>query len=275
MARTALPLPFLIAVISLPAFRTRSRSSFCLGTGILRATRSCENKGSAVAPEVAPEPPTTGMSMFSIGAPVSSCTNLLARTTSSVVTPQIFIGSSPFFSYSRAMAGTTEFSGFTMMPTTASGQKRPQASTMLLAMFALIFRSSVMVRSLFGTPATTSTRWQPRKHCSKWSTGLSVASREYACTTHLLSKCRRSAPTISAGTMEIVRSYTESSATLGSMAMSRHSGFPISPAPPQTQTLNPCFGVLGTGPPTAPSKHATLPMATKKAGARPVETLEI
>ena len=64
----------------------------------------------------------TGMLTLFGSAPVISPTNLLARTTSSVEMPTIFIGSRPFFLYSSAMAGTTEFTGFTIMPRTAAGQ---------------------------------------------------------------------------------------------------------------------------------------------------------
>mmetsp|Transcript_3597 Transcript_3597/g.11921 ORF Transcript_3597/g.11921 Transcript_3597/m.11921 type:complete len:203 (+) Transcript_3597:336-944(+) len=199
------------------------------------AALSCEKSGRIVVPAW---PPITGMEMSPTGAPVISCTNFSARTQSSVVTPTILHGSCPAFFHSSHMAGTTELTGLTMSAMTASGQNLAHASTMFFAMPALISRSAARsCPGLRGTPAGTSTRSHPVRHSPATSAARASLSKAYALTLAALFRWLRSAATPSAGIIAIVRSYTHSSATFGSIAMSIESGCPMPPAPPTTQTL--------------------------------------
>mmetsp|Transcript_19144 Transcript_19144/g.49101 ORF Transcript_19144/g.49101 Transcript_19144/m.49101 type:complete len:205 (+) Transcript_19144:418-1032(+) len=204
MDRVALPLPFLALTTSVPASCTRLSSASILSAGMLLAALSWENKGRIVAPAC---PPMTGTSMVFRGAPVISWTNLLARTPSKVVTPQILLASSPFCLYSSAMAGTTEFTGFTMSPRMASGQCLAHASIMPCAMPMLTFnRSARSMPGFRGTPAGTRTRWQPVRHSPATSTAFASLSKAYALTFAFLFMCERSAATPSGGIMAMVRS---------------------------------------------------------------------
>mmetsp|Transcript_119180 Transcript_119180/g.254259 ORF Transcript_119180/g.254259 Transcript_119180/m.254259 type:complete len:252 (+) Transcript_119180:642-1397(+) len=199
------------------------------------AAGTCDKRGRIVVPAW---PPTTGTSIVSMGAPVNSCTNLFARTMSKLVTPQIFFGSKPAFLYSSHIAGTTEFTGLTMRPRTALGQNFAQPSTMFFAMPALIPKRSARVMPGFrGIPAGTKTRSQPVRHSRSLSRGKSSLSMAYPCTLLFFSMCERSAATPAAGTMAMVRSKTQSWLTWGFCAISKLRGWPIPPAPPQTQTL--------------------------------------
>mmetsp|Transcript_92114 Transcript_92114/g.231629 ORF Transcript_92114/g.231629 Transcript_92114/m.231629 type:complete len:210 (+) Transcript_92114:790-1419(+) len=110
---------------------------------------------------------------------------------------------------------------------------------MFLAMPALMpKRSARVMPGLRGRPAGTSTRSHPDKHSESFSIGLSSLSSEYAFTLLGRSKCDKSAATPSAGTIAIFRSKMQSSPTRSSRAMSMERGWPMPPAPPQTQTLN-------------------------------------
>mmetsp|Transcript_106852 Transcript_106852/g.166922 ORF Transcript_106852/g.166922 Transcript_106852/m.166922 type:complete len:245 (+) Transcript_106852:153-887(+) len=160
--RVALPLPALAVTTSVPASCTRLSRAGISEAGMLEAAWSCENNGRIVEPAC---PPMTGTLMFWIGAPVISWTNLLARTTSNVVTPQIFLGSRPIFLYNSAIAGTTELTGLTIRPRIALGQCFAQASTMSCAMPTFTFNKSLLFMPGFrGTPAGTKTKSQPPRH---------------------------------------------------------------------------------------------------------------
>mmetsp|Transcript_7839 Transcript_7839/g.21770 ORF Transcript_7839/g.21770 Transcript_7839/m.21770 type:complete len:230 (+) Transcript_7839:630-1319(+) len=188
-------------------------------------------------------PPTTGTSARS---PVISRTNLLARTMSSVVMPRILRGSRFFFLQSSHMAGTTEFTGFTIRPMTASGQCLAQASTLPLAMPALVLSKSLRsCPGLRGSPAGMNTRSQPLSASPALSMALSsLRTKDRAVTLHLPSKCPRSAATPAAGTMAMFRSMRASSLTMGHVAISNASGWPMPPAPPMTHTLKSPWGSL-------------------------------
>mmetsp|Transcript_66062 Transcript_66062/g.132565 ORF Transcript_66062/g.132565 Transcript_66062/m.132565 type:complete len:237 (-) Transcript_66062:130-840(-) len=233
MESVALPLPFFSFTTSVPASCTRTSSSGTWLAGMALAAASCEKSGRMVLPAW---PPTTGTCA---GLPVISCTNLLARTTSSVVTPTILRGSKPFFFQSSHMAGTTEFTGLTMRATTALGQNLATASTFCWAMPALTFsRSLRSCPGFLGMPAGTSTRWQPARTFSPFSASFSsLRTRLKEVTLHLPSRCERSAATPAAGTMLMFRSTITSSLTRGLLAMSSARGWPMPPAPPTTQTL--------------------------------------
>ena len=72
----------------------------------------------------------------------------------------IVMGSRPFLLYNSAMAGTTEFTGFTIISSTAFGQNLAHASAIPLAMPALVLNeSSRDWPGLRGTPSGTSTKW--------------------------------------------------------------------------------------------------------------------
>merc|ERR1719422_394937 len=86
-------------------------------------------------------------------------------------------------------------------------------------------------------PAGTSTRLQPCKHSPSTAIALSSRLLAYPATFAFFSKCPKSAATPCGGTIATVRSYTESSPTFGSQAMSKDSGWPMPPEPPQTHTL--------------------------------------
>mmetsp|Transcript_18667 Transcript_18667/g.50632 ORF Transcript_18667/g.50632 Transcript_18667/m.50632 type:complete len:244 (+) Transcript_18667:738-1469(+) len=171
--------------------------------------------------------------------PVISPTNLFARTMSRVVIPTIFAGSRPFFLYNSAIAGTTEFTGFTISAMTASGQNLAQAETRPFAMSAFTLkRSSRDMPGFRGIPAGIRTRWQSLRHSSQCSLAFAPTSIMYPLTEHLRSMWLRSAATPAGGTMATLRSKTLSSFTFGSMPMRSESGWPMPPAPPSTQTLN-------------------------------------
>mmetsp|Transcript_9535 Transcript_9535/g.21696 ORF Transcript_9535/g.21696 Transcript_9535/m.21696 type:complete len:253 (+) Transcript_9535:561-1319(+) len=241
MERVALPLPFFAFTTSVPASCTRLSSLGISSAAMVLAAPSCENSGRMVLPAW---PPTTGTWA---GWPVSSCTNLLARTQSSVVTPTILRGSRPFFFQSSHMAGTTEFTGLTMRATTAEGQCLAIASTEPLAMSAFVVNKSFRSWPGFlGMPAGMSTRSQPLRTVAPASMSLSWLSTIVSgVTLHLPSKCDKSAATPGAGTMAMLRSTTTSSLTRGHVAMSKHKGWPMPPAPPTTQTLKSPFGSAG------------------------------
>mmetsp|Transcript_19145 Transcript_19145/g.49104 ORF Transcript_19145/g.49104 Transcript_19145/m.49104 type:complete len:205 (+) Transcript_19145:418-1032(+) len=204
MDRVALPLPFLAATTTVPASCTFLSRSGIWSAGMVLPALSWENRGRMVVPAW---PPMTGMEISSIGAPVISCTNFSARTQSRELTPTILAGFRPFFFHSSAMAGTTEFTGLTMRPTTASGQNLAQASTMFLAMPALMLSRSLRSwPGLRGTPAGTRTRWQPVRHSPATSTAFASLSKAYALTFAFLFMCERSAATPSGGIMAMVRS---------------------------------------------------------------------
>mmetsp|Transcript_8423 Transcript_8423/g.26813 ORF Transcript_8423/g.26813 Transcript_8423/m.26813 type:complete len:246 (-) Transcript_8423:75-812(-) len=233
MESVALPLPFFSLTTSVPASWTRASSAGTSPAAMVFPAASCEKSGRMVFPAW---PPMTGTSA---GLPVISRTNLLARTTSSVEMPTILQGSRPFFTQSSHMAGTTEFTGLTMRPTTALGQCLAMASTFCLAMPALTFRRSLRSWPGFrGKPAGTRTRWQPLRASAPLSmslSSLSVSTKEV--TLHLPSRWERSAATPGAGTAAMFRSTTTSSLTMGQVAISRDRGCPMPPAPPITQTL--------------------------------------
>merc|ERR550534_2322950 len=86
-------------------------------------------------------------------------------------------------------------------------------------------------------PAGTSTRLQPVRHSSRKSMGFLPTSITYPVTLHFLSRWLKSAATPSGGTMATLRSKILSSLTFGSIPMSSERGWPMPPAPPQTQTL--------------------------------------
>ena len=68
-------------------------------------------------------PPTTGTSTSLTSRPLASATKVLARTTSSVVTPMSFLGSKvPAALKTSAAMGTVELTGFEMMFTMACVQ---------------------------------------------------------------------------------------------------------------------------------------------------------
>mmetsp|Transcript_17646 Transcript_17646/g.39838 ORF Transcript_17646/g.39838 Transcript_17646/m.39838 type:complete len:214 (+) Transcript_17646:204-845(+) len=136
------------------------------------------------------------------------------------------------------MAGTTEFTGFTIMAITASGQNFAHASTMPLAMPAFVLkRSSRVMPGLRGTPAGMKTRWHPVRHSSRCSISFLPNSMTKPLTVHFLSKWPKSAATPAGGTAAMLRSKMFSSLTFGSMPMRRDRFWPMPPAPPQTQTL--------------------------------------
>mmetsp|Transcript_67373 Transcript_67373/g.152344 ORF Transcript_67373/g.152344 Transcript_67373/m.152344 type:complete len:274 (+) Transcript_67373:346-1167(+) len=241
MESVALPLPFFSLTTSVPASWTLTSRAGILSALMVLPALSWEKRGRMVLPAW---PPTTGTSD---GLPVISWTNLLARTTSRVEMPTILQGSRPFFFQSSHMAGTTEFTGFTMRPTTALGQCLATASTVPLAMPALMFNRSFRSWPGFrGTPAGIRMRSQPGRTLAALSMVLSSFTvRESDVTLHLPSRCDRSAATPAAGTMETLRSMITSSFTRGLVAMSRARGWPMPPAPPTTHTLKFPVGALG------------------------------
>mmetsp|Transcript_97884 Transcript_97884/g.285617 ORF Transcript_97884/g.285617 Transcript_97884/m.285617 type:complete len:386 (+) Transcript_97884:402-1559(+) len=237
MDRVALPFPFFSLTTSVPASCTRTSSSGILAAGIVLAAASCEKSGRMVLPAW---PPTTGTWA---GLPVISWTNLLARTTSRVVMPTILLGFRPFFCQSSHMAGTTELTGFTMRAMTAFGQCFAAASTVFLAMPALMLsRSFLSWPGLRGTPAGTRMRSQPLRTSPALSIVLSSRVIVSGVTLHCPSMWERSVATPAAGTMAMFRSMITSSFTKGFVAIRSASGWPMPPAPPTTQTLNAPFG---------------------------------
>mmetsp|Transcript_29535 Transcript_29535/g.68681 ORF Transcript_29535/g.68681 Transcript_29535/m.68681 type:complete len:264 (+) Transcript_29535:396-1187(+) len=252
MDNVALPLPFFLLTTSVPASWTLTSSAGIWSAAMVFPAGSWEKSGKMVLPAW---PPTTGICA---GLPVISCTNLLARTTSNVEIPTILQGLRPFFFQSSHMAGTTEFTGFTMSPTTELGQCLAIASTVPLAMSALTFRRSFRsCPGFLGMPAGTNTRSQPFKTSPALSmalSSLSVSVRE--CTLHFPSRCERSAATPAAGTIAMFRSMSTSSFTSGSRAISKAKGCPIPPAPPTTQTLKLPVGTFFA--PRKPKQHDML-----------------
>mmetsp|Transcript_840 Transcript_840/g.1726 ORF Transcript_840/g.1726 Transcript_840/m.1726 type:complete len:208 (-) Transcript_840:233-856(-) len=166
----ALPFPPLAFTTSVPASWTFLSMSAMSPAGIFLPASLWLKRGRMVVPAW---PPITGMSTSLTSAPTFCATNLLARTTSRVVTPTILRGSRPAFSHMVIMAGTTEFTGFTISATTALGQYLAQASTRPLAMSALTFnRSARVMPGLRGIPAGIMTSWQPVRHSWRWSIGF-------------------------------------------------------------------------------------------------------
>mmetsp|Transcript_10293 Transcript_10293/g.23215 ORF Transcript_10293/g.23215 Transcript_10293/m.23215 type:complete len:254 (+) Transcript_10293:344-1105(+) len=233
MDRVALPLPFFCWTTSVPASCTLASSLGTSEAEISLPAGSWEKRGRIVLPAW---PPITGTWA---GFPVISSTNLLARTTSNVEMPTIFRGSRPFFFQSSHMAGTTEFTGLTMSPTTALGQCFATASTFCLAMPALtLSRSLRSWPGLRGMPAGMRTRWHPLSTSAALSMALSSWMLSTSgVTLHLPSMWERSAATPLAGTIAMLRSMMTSSLTRGHVAMSNDRGCPMPPAPPMTQTL--------------------------------------
>merc|ERR1719323_998578 len=86
-------------------------------------------------------------------------------------------------------------------------------------------------------PAGTSTRLQPCKQSPSTAIALSSRFLAYPATFAFFSKWPKSAASPCEGTMATVRSYTESSPTFGSQAISKDNGWPMPPEPPQTHTL--------------------------------------
>mmetsp|Transcript_90746 Transcript_90746/g.277834 ORF Transcript_90746/g.277834 Transcript_90746/m.277834 type:complete len:261 (-) Transcript_90746:306-1088(-) len=165
MDSVALPLPPFAFTTSVPASCTRLSKAFTFASGTFRPAGSCEKSGNMVTPAC---PPTTGMLMSAEGTPVTSCTNLLERTQSKVVTPQIRLLSRLSWVYNSAIAGTTEFTGLTISPMIAFGQNFAQASTKSLAIPMLtLSKSARSMPGLRGTPAGMSTKWQSLKHSSR------------------------------------------------------------------------------------------------------------
>jgi len=103
------------------------------------------------------------------------CTNVLARTTSSVVTPNRR-RSNPGTLYLRMTSlaiGTVLLTGFDMMSVQAVGQCLAIFSARLLTMPALILnRSSRVIPGLRGMPAGIITMSVPFKHCGSWASPL-------------------------------------------------------------------------------------------------------
>lgn len=74
---------------------------------------TCDSRGRIVVPAC---PPTTGTSTSFRSKPFASATNVLARTTSNVVTPMSFFLSYTLAAFSTSAAiGTVEFTGLEMM----------------------------------------------------------------------------------------------------------------------------------------------------------------
>ena len=83
-------MPALASTTSVPAFCTRVLSASMRSSGRSYLGTALEKRGTMVEPEW---PPTTGTSTPSISNPTSRARNVLARTTSSVDTPNSFRGS--------------------------------------------------------------------------------------------------------------------------------------------------------------------------------------
>ena len=108
-------------------------------------------------------PPTTGTSTSATSRPLAAATNVLERTTSSVVTPSSFLGSkTPAAFNTSAAMGTVELTGLEMMVSTAPGACLATAVTSVWTMPALIAnRSSRVMPGLRGTPAGITTKSAP------------------------------------------------------------------------------------------------------------------
>ena len=84
--------------------------------------RAWESSGRMVTPAW---PPTTGTSTSATGRPLASATNVLARTTSRVVTPMSLAGSyTPAALSTSAVIGTVEFTGLEMMLMIACAERQ-------------------------------------------------------------------------------------------------------------------------------------------------------
>ena len=94
-----------------------------------------------------------------------TATNVLARTTSSVVTPSSFFGSyTPAALSTSAAIGTVELTGLEIMLTTALGACAATATARACTMPALMLnRSSRVMPGLRGTPAGIMTRSAPER----------------------------------------------------------------------------------------------------------------
>mmetsp|Transcript_16527 Transcript_16527/g.26218 ORF Transcript_16527/g.26218 Transcript_16527/m.26218 type:complete len:222 (+) Transcript_16527:125-790(+) len=221
MDKVALPFPAFSFTTSVPAFWILTSRATISSSGICFATLSCESRGKIVFPAC---PPITVMSGT---FPMRSCTNLFERTQSNDVMPTTFLGSRPAFSQSADMAGTIEFTGFTMRPITASGQYLAHASTVPLAMSALIVKRSLRsCPGFLGTPAGTSTTWHPVRESAALSIALSLFARLKTVEVTLVapSTCDKSAATPGTGTAAISRSMIESSLTKGCCAIANDKG---------------------------------------------------
>mmetsp|Transcript_18628 Transcript_18628/g.33364 ORF Transcript_18628/g.33364 Transcript_18628/m.33364 type:complete len:204 (-) Transcript_18628:31-642(-) len=136
------------------------------------------------------------------------------------------------------MAGTMEFTGFTINASMALGQYFAQASTKPFAMSALTLnKSSRVMPGLRGMPAGMSTKSHPVRQSSKLSIGFSPTFITKPLTSTFFSMWFKSAATPAGGTMAISKSKTHNSLTFGSMDISNERGCPMPPAPPQTHTL--------------------------------------
>mmetsp|Transcript_33781 Transcript_33781/g.46777 ORF Transcript_33781/g.46777 Transcript_33781/m.46777 type:complete len:233 (-) Transcript_33781:62-760(-) len=183
--------------------------------------------GRMVAPAC---PPKTGTSTWPGRNPLASAKKVLARSTSSEVTPISLAGSyTPAFLMTSATIGTVEFTGLEITFTTARGQCKATPWARVLTIDALVLkRSSRVMPGLRGTPAGITTTSAPA------SAAPSDSLPTYPITLHGESMWLRSAATPGVFTM----SYSLSSEISGLILSSMASGWPIPPAAPSKATVN-------------------------------------
>ena len=248
----ALPVLFLAWMTSSPPNWMRCVSCSICAWSSCAAGCVRDTSGTIVVPEW---PPTTGTWNLSAscGRPVTSATNVEARTRSSDVTPNRRLGSNTLCDLSTsANTGTRELTGFEMTSTNACGADLAMPSAMPYAIEALTLnRSSRVWPGLRAIPAGMMIRRASFTACARpsWSgrkpeTGAGVLM------------CEMSFATPGAFTT----SYSESSVTYGDCLSSSERGWPIPPAAPMTVTFivhKSSWLNTGHGAPVGPYRRAT------------------
>ena len=160
MDRVAEPLPALAVTTSVPASWIRAVRAATVAGGRPTLGLAWEINGRIVTPAW---PPTTGKSTAPASTPAASATNALARTTSSVVTPNSLRGSNtPAALRISAAMGTVELTGLEMIATSARGQYRATPCASVATIPALMLnKSSRVMPGLRGTPAGITTSAAP------------------------------------------------------------------------------------------------------------------
>merc|ERR1719509_260951 len=154
-----------------------------------RAGEHWERRGRMVAPAW---PPTTGQVTRAGSSPWRAPTNSLLLATSSVVTPNSFLGLyTPAILKTSATMGTVELTGLVMTAIMAVGQTLAAAAARVATMEALVTnRSSLVIPALLGTPAAMTTISAPSRADS------SSSAPTYLVTLALVSMCERSTATL-------------------------------------------------------------------------------